>query len=279
MHPIEWLAEFCEAMYVLARFYPPRPKGWLGGRLWERWTSKVLQPTGAWVGQGAGALTLFGSGSASGLAHEIDSAGARNDWTLICEAKAYKRVSPSKMDAFYFDRKTFDLYVARRLSGQAGPHWRVLVSAGPIKDALRRYCFLYGIITVDPEVIPLPVLLRMAGRPTADMFFQDTILAELVRLGEIACGSMESRYVPEGSQHLRFDMSKLNRRDLDDLLWLQKTVSDEFLDLVDQKCPGHFENHADEIISQLGLENDPAFFSYEDRAGSTTLIDDPLLAI
>lgn len=277
MQQIEWLAEFCEAMYVLARFYPPRPEGWLGGRLWERWTSKVLRPTGAWISQGSGSLTLFGGGSASGLAHEIDSAGARNDWTMICEAKAYKKFSPSKMDVFYFDRKTFDLYVARRLSGQVGSHWRVLVSASPIKDALRRYCFLYGIITVEPDVIPLPMLLRMAGRPTADMFFQDTILAELVRLGELACGPMESLYIPDGSQHLRFDMARLNRRDLADLLWLQKTVTEEFLDLVDQRAPSHFENRADQIITQLGLEGESSCFIHDHCDGSTTHVDEPLL--
>jgi hypothetical protein len=125
-------------------------------------------------------------------------------------------------------------------------------------------------------VIPLPVLLRMAGRPTADMFFQDTILSELVRLSEIACGPMESRYVPEGTQHLRFDMGKLTKRDLNDLLWLQKTVTDEFLDYVDQKRPEHFENRADEIIMQLGLDDIPSLFTYDHYDGSTTLIDDYL---
>ena len=129
------------------------------------------------------------------------------------------------MEVFYFDRKTFDLYVARRLSGETGPHWRMLVSASSIKDKLRCYCFQHGIITIDPELIPLPVLMRIAGRPSGDMFFQDVILAELVRLGEMAYGPMESRYVPKDIRHLCFDMDKLNRRDLIDLLWLQKTVT------------------------------------------------------
>jgi len=217
--------------------------------------SSALTPTGAWARQGPGSLTLFGIRSASGLAHELDSAGARNGSTLICEAKAYDGYGPSKMDLFYFDRKTFDLYVARRRAGEMGQHWRVLISTGPIDDGLRRYCYLYGIIAIDCELIPLPMLLRMASRQSADHFFQDTILSELVRLGETACGPLESRFVPDGADHLRFNMRVLNKTDLDDLLWIQKTVTEDLLELFDQEKPGYFEDRTIEIIAKLGLKD------------------------
>lgn len=256
MPELEWLAKFSEAMYLLARFNPPSMKGWLRGRIWERWMSSTLTPTGAWAIQGPGSLTLFGSGSASGLAHELDGAGARNSATLICEAKSYDGCGPSKMDLFYFDRKTFDLYVARHRAGETGPHWRVLVSTGPLDDALRRYCFLYGIIAIDCELIPLPMLLRMASRQSADQFFPDTILSELVRLSEVACGPLESRFVPDGPDHLRFNTRVLNQADLDDLLWIQKTVTEDLLELLDQEKPGYFEDRAENLVARLGLKHD-----------------------
>lgn len=267
MEEFDWLAEFCRAMYLLARFYPPYPPGWHRGRVWERMASMVFRSTGAWASQGPGSLTLFGIGSASKLAHEIDSAGARNSQTLICEAKAYSRTSPSKMDLLYFDRKTFDLYIARHSAGERGPHWRVLVSAGPMHDSLRRYCFLYGILTVEPNLIPLPVLLRMASRQRADQYFPDNILGELVRLGEPASLPMEGRYVPDGPDHLRFNLRLLSHTDLEDLLWLQKTLTEDLLELVDYEKPGYFESEAAELIARLGLDAD----SHSSKPGQLAL--------
>ena len=247
------LTLFCRAMYLLARFNPSLLEGAFKGRQWERWASEVLGSVTS-AHQGPGSLTLFGRRSASGVRHEFDAAGGDSSWTLIAEAKAYGESSPSKKEICCFDRKTFDTYVERRLVGERGPHFRVLVSAGPVDDDLRRYCFLYGIVTVDPGLIPLPVLLRMAGRAVADEYFSDAILSELVRLAEPACASMELRYVPDGPDHLRFDIRRFSRRDLNDLLWLQKTVSGDLLELVDVTSPGYFEDLASVLIARLGLE-------------------------
>ena len=242
----DWLADYSEHMYLLARFNPPRFSGWQGGREWEQ---AALGALGLRPRQGPGSLKLFGSGSASGLSHEIDGAGAGRDWTLIHEAKAYSGRGPSKEDLFCFDRKTFDLYVARRRASEECEHWRALISAGPIDDGLRQFCYLYGIVAVDPELIPLPMLVRMAARQNADLYFQDRILGELVRLGEVACGPMESFYTPEGRHRLCLDMRKLmTKADLGDLLWLQREVTEDLLELVDREQPCYFEDRAAEVI-------------------------------
>lgn len=250
---MDWVAAFCEATYMLARFHPPRLAGWLGGRQWERWASMTLTPAGAWMRQGPGSLTLFGRPAASGLSHELDGAGICDRGTLITEAKAYGRSSPTKADVMLFDRKTFDLFLQRRRGGEAGPHWRVLVSASPIHEHLRKYCYLYGIVAVEPDVIPLPILLRMASRAIAEQYFSDVILGELVRLGEPASGPLEARYVPDGPNHLRFDLRTFNVGALNDLLWLQQTMTADLLELVDEERPGYFEDRADELLVRLGI--------------------------
>src|SRR5262249_13365170 len=107
------LVAFCKAVYLLARFHPSALRGFSMGRSWERWTSQTLEVAGAWIHQGPGHLTLFGEGAASGLRHEIDGCGACGSSTLIVEAKAYGNHGPLKGDLMFFDRKTFDLYVAR----------------------------------------------------------------------------------------------------------------------------------------------------------------------
>jgi hypothetical protein len=118
----EILPKICEALYLLARFYPPALSNCLRGRIWERWAARTLSAAGTWIRQAPGSLTLFGSKSASGLRHELDGGGACHSWTTVLEAKAYSDRGPSKVDVCLFDRKTFDLYVARRRNGEQGPH-------------------------------------------------------------------------------------------------------------------------------------------------------------
>src|SRR5258708_510194 len=107
------LANFCEAVYLLARFRSPELEAWARGRLWERRAAAALG-LHTWSLQGPGSLRLFGCTSASGFRHELDCAGHCNGRTVICEAKAYAVAGPTKNDVCLFDRKTFDLYVARR---------------------------------------------------------------------------------------------------------------------------------------------------------------------
>jgi len=203
--------------------------------------------------QGPGSLTLFGQGSASGLCHEIDGACAGRRWTLMHEAKAYSGGGPSKGDLFCFDRKTFDLFINRRRAGEDGEHWRAIVSARPLDDGLRKYCYLYSIVAVDPGLIPLPMLIAMAARPNADLYFDDRVLGELVRLGEIACGPLESRYAPEGRHRLCLDLLQImTSTDLDDLLWLQREVTNDLLEIVDQEQPGYFEELATDMLEEAG---------------------------
>jgi hypothetical protein len=170
----------------------------------------------------------------------------------MAEAKAH--AAPiSKTALCCFDRKTFDFYVARRRAEHSGPHYRVFVSTEKCSALLCQYGFLYGIVVIDPTRIPLPLLIRMAGRPSADAVFSDVVLSELVRLGEPACASLEGRYVPDGPRHLRFDLRSLDGRQLEDLLWLQESVTSDLLELVDAEAPGYFEREAEALFDRIGL--------------------------
>jgi hypothetical protein len=251
----ETLPKVCEALYLLARFYPPLLSNPLRGRLWERLAARTLSSSGVWISQGPGCLTLFGSRSASGLRHELDGGGACHSWTAVLEAKAYGDRGPSKADLCLFDRKTLDLYVARRRASEQGPHYRIMASTQPFDHAMLKYCYLYGIVAVDPSLIPLPMLVRMASRPMAGCYFQDGILAELVRLGEPACGSLENRYVPDGPHHVRFDVRLFPERDLSDLLWIHQTVTSDLLEIVDAEATGYYERRAEELADALGIFN------------------------
>jgi hypothetical protein len=130
-----------------------------------------------------------------------------------------------------------------------------MASTQPFDPGLLKYCYLYGIVAVDPGLIPLPMLLRMASRPMAGSYFQDGILSELVRLAEPACGPLEKRYVPDGPHYLRFDVRLFAERELADLLWIHQTVTSDLLEIVDAEAPGYYERRADAIIDALGIFN------------------------
>lgn len=251
----ERLSRICEALYVLTRFHPPALSSWLRGRTWERWAAQTLGAAGAWITQTPGSLTMFGARPASGLRHEIDGGGACGSWTVALEAKAYGDRGPSKSDVCIFDRKTFDLYVSRRRSNELGPHYRVMVSTQPFDAAVIKYCYLYGIVFVDPNLIPLPLLLRIASRPMAGSYFQDGILSELVRLAEPACGPLENRFVPDGPHQLRFDTRVFSDRELSDLLWVHRTMTSELLETIDIEAPGFYEKRAEELVDSLAISD------------------------
>jgi len=157
----------------------------------------------------------------------------------VLEAKAYERVGPSKDDVCVFDRKTFDLILARHQAGVRGPHWRVLASATGLEARLRQYCYLHGIVVMDPELLPLPYLLRAAAKPGADLLADPMLWDELVRLGERAVVPFEERYVPVGEDFI-FNTRWWSVRDLEDLVWVQTELSDQVIASVDTEHPSYF---------------------------------------
>jgi hypothetical protein len=247
---IHAVSKVIESLYLLARFSRHQLGSVAGGRVWERRIAAALSPVGATCWQGPGTLTLFGTRGASGLRHELDSAASANNWTLMIEAKCLLD-GLSKEQLCCFDRKTFDLFVARRRVGESGLHFRAVASASPVDAGLHKYGYLYGITVVDPQLIPLPVLLRVAAKPSADVFIDNCLLADLVRLGEGACGPLERKYAPDGPRHVRFDLHEFSSRDLDDLHWLHRTVSERLLEVMDLASPGHYEAKAERLFELL----------------------------
>ena len=227
------------------------PPGPAGGRQWERWVAHDLLPGGAVVRQGPGTLRLFGMRSASGMRHELD--GAAGWWwgSVLLEAKAYQGVGPSKDDICVFQQKSFDFCLARLRAGTTTPHWRVIASAGPISDAVQRYCYLHGIVAIDPALLPLPLLLRYAARPAADCFASPSLWAELVRLAERAVVPFEGRHVPIG-RTLAFDVDWWPESDLDDLLYLQREVTEAIYERVDEEDPEFYAQRAVSVLAGVG---------------------------
>jgi hypothetical protein len=196
---------------------------------------------------------MLGMRAASGCRHELD--GVADGWsggTVIAECKAHID-SLAKADIATFEAKTFDFYIGNLDRAAHDRWWRILVSAAPVAEGLRRMCFQGGTILVDPQMLPLPMLLWTAGRCNADVHLPESMLAEVVRLGERAQVSMQERWVPDGLGGIRYDTTWWNRDDLDDLVYIQAELSGALLDLYDRHGGFRLERRAAAIRERLRL--------------------------
>ena len=169
------------------------------------------------------------------------------------ESKA--RTTLDKPDIAVFQLKCFDLYRAAaceypRETADAS-WWPLLVSSEPTSEAVRRVCCDLGVVACDPQRIPLPALLYAASRPNADDYLPESHLGELVRLGERACVAMQQRWrldVERRVISLRLD--SVDSTDIEDLLFLQDELTEDFLDAFEVHEPGVLEQRASALVGR-----------------------------
>jgi hypothetical protein len=95
----------------------------------------------------------------------------------------------------------------------------------------------------------LPVLVRAAGRPSADLHLPEQLLQEIVRLGERALSPQQNRWPYDHSSgciSFRPDFWKDN--EIRDLLWLEDELTGCLLDLYESRRPGLLECQAMNLI-------------------------------
>ena len=214
------------------------------GRVWERAVGSLLQRPGLVRRQGPGETTLFGVPSASGIRHELDAAADGDSCCVIIECKS-KAEGVTKADAALFHQKTMDYYCSRPQRIGSEHWWRLIVSSSPVSESVRGFCVHLGVILCDPARLPLPVLVRTAGRPTADSHLREVLLQEVVRLGEPILLSMQERWPYEHRDNeIRFKPRLWRGREIEDLLWVQDEMSSDLLDLYDPHRPGLLKQRA-----------------------------------
>ena len=177
------LHRFCRDAFLLARYGGPGD-GRPDGRAWEQAVARGLWMPEISRRQHAGTLGLFGCTGRSGANHELDGAGHGPELGIWIEAKA--RAVLKKADVAVFAFKALDLY---REAAQHYPEgtmrrawWPVLVSSEPCSEAVHRCCLAMGVILCEPSLLPLPTLVRVAARPTADLHLDGRLLSMAVEL-------------------------------------------------------------------------------------------------
>jgi hypothetical protein len=247
---IELLADFALDAWLVASYAPRLDGRELDGRSWERIVAGLLHRPGLSQRQGPGRLTLFGSSSASGVEHEIDGAANSGRGAIVIECKATAS-GITKGDVALFHFKVMDFYHRNIAAASRERWWRFLCGTAPTSRAARIAALSLGLLVCDPERLPLPVLVRAAARPVADMYLPDTLLQELIRLGERALRPQQELwpYRPVTGE-TTFRPGQWSDSDIADLLWLEEELSGYLLSLFERFRPGVLENRARSLICQ-----------------------------
>ena len=171
--------------------------------------------------------------------------------SIILECKS-QSCGVTKTDAALSHEKTLDFYCERPHAVGRERWGRLIVSSSPVSDTVRAFCIQLGLILCDPARLPLPVVVRTACHPSADLYLHETLLQEAVRMGEPALMTMQDRWTYDPiTRDIRFKPRVLRASEICDLLWLQDELGSDILDLYDLHRPGVLERRAAMLYSKL----------------------------
>jgi hypothetical protein len=216
------------------------------GHVFQTAVGDLLRRPGLRCVQHAGLHTLWGLRSASGAAHELDSAARAARAAYLIEAKATNHVG--KADLAVFEQKVTDYYFSRWQTVADHRWWSILASAGEVSDAARRVAAHRSILLIDAQRLPLPVILHHVTHRNSRGVLPDQLRCEVTRLAPRALSALQERYVPDiDANCLRMSPRPYTCDEIDDLLWLQDELTEDILDYYETKAPGRLEFRRAEV--------------------------------
>ena len=147
----------CLELFLLAQQEIGNTHGAARGRIWEEKVSVHLAQRGVPVESVPGGYRVLGFISLSGLLHQIDATVSCSDAIVLAEWKAYSGALP-KNDLLRFKAVTDDFYMSFSGAGLSRPVFRVFGGIGSASNDLRRYAALHGIVLIECDRWPLPIL-------------------------------------------------------------------------------------------------------------------------
>jgi hypothetical protein len=161
LHPVLYRASL--GSFALARLWEGATShGQERGRAFEDALYVFCERERFWLSERAGSQTLCNALSASGLRHESDGVITCADMILHVETK-HLTETVSKNDLMVFNQKGLDFALSGDPRLRSRPLYRMLLSGGPLSREARQFSLLWGIITVEPDLMPLPLLHWLAG--------------------------------------------------------------------------------------------------------------------
>lgn len=166
LHPV--LYDVVLVTFALARLWDGAVlSGPERGRAFEAALYAFIEGRGMHLTERAGSRTLCDAASASGLRHESDAVIVATDIIIHVETKHLGH-EVSKNDLMIFNQKGLDFMMSGATPIRTRPLYRIFLSGGSLSREARCFALLWGIIVVEPELLPLPVLHWLAGSSFID---------------------------------------------------------------------------------------------------------------
>lgn len=110
----------------------------------------------------------------------------------------------------------------------------------------------HGVVLCEPNCMPIPMLMHIAGRPTADMWIDESSLSEFVRLAEPLVAPLQARFpIDPQTEELRWSLREPSAREIGDLLFLQEQITGDVFDAFDHHSPHHFDRLGAALVERL----------------------------
>jgi hypothetical protein len=149
--------EMCLDFFVIVQYWSPALGGPARGRAFEQLFYRycINRKLGLW--ERAGSCTLCGEHSASGFAHEQDAVVSTPEITIHVEMK-HLGEPLEKNELLVFSHKGLDFILGSSSKLRSRPMFRVVLSGSMLRQEARRFALQWGIIAIEPERLPLPLL-------------------------------------------------------------------------------------------------------------------------
>lgn len=180
---VELVADSLSIVHCWEPYHLPGPER---GREFEKIFCRYCEARGLTLSEKPGSRTLCGQRSASGFNHESDAVIAMPSFLVHVELK-YLTQELGKNELLIFNQKGLDFLAASGTSIGRRPLYRLLVSGRLISQEARRFALQWGIVTVEPDRLPLPIVHKLAGScipglPLWAAEMQDPIWDEIPRI-------------------------------------------------------------------------------------------------
>jgi len=242
------IATICKDLYCLCRFCRFKTEGARRGReleqiFYDYCVSQRIQPT-EFHG-----FTLFGYDSWSGAKHEVDSGIGWDQTGIHFEFKAYQ-YDIVKDQVMIFNEKSIDYFFSIHSHNRHFNFYRILVSDSPFDVNATRLCYLWSIIHIGPDILPIPVILHYFRDPVWEDRVEPVLLSEGERiLSEFVRPLNFKLRLAQGTTYA---LSIPEPHEIDEAEDAHRAMSQELLDTIECYEPDHFENYAATLMSRIG---------------------------
>jgi len=224
------------------------------GRNFEQLFYALCDRFGVHLSERAGARSVAGQYSASGLAHEVDAATRGISLNTYWELKHLTSSLP-KNELLIFNGKGLDFLQGESQQFAKTPLMRFLLSGTNIRDECRYYGMLWGITVIEPGRLPLPLIYEAVARNCVQGLSDADIEAVHFRVPWAfrplqSVISELSTWCNNGYEKTRCGSTGI--RLVREIAAIQEQIGRDILDAIEDQFPDWVNEIAQEVWSETG---------------------------